>query len=159
MDRQTPEPSPPAVARPAPSLRLKDTHGQHLALQRLRADPAAGALQQLPQPLDSHAAEPLLNLEMGAPSADTGSPSPCSRNSPRCGCAGTLPGRTWPPRRNARLHHGTWMQWEERGLLSPNGGGAAKRSEGRRGRRKPPNVPPNDASPTHTPRACKTHAN
>lgn len=148
----------------APALRLKDTHGQHLALQRLRADPAAGALQQLPQPLDSHAAGPLLNLETGAPSAGAGtgrpaplqrSPSPCSRNSPRRGRAGTLPGRTWPPSRNARLHRGTGMQWEERGHFSP-------KSEERRGRRKPPNVPPGalDApTPPPHPRTCKTHAN
>lgn len=33
---------------------VKDTHSQHLALQRLRADSAARALQQLPKPLNSH---------------------------------------------------------------------------------------------------------
>lgn len=35
---------------------MKDTHGKDLALQRFRADLPPGALQQLPEPLDSHEA-------------------------------------------------------------------------------------------------------
>lgn len=51
-----------AGAHPALRAAFKDTHGQHLALQRLRADLAARALQQLPQPLHSHGAGALSRL-------------------------------------------------------------------------------------------------
>lgn len=56
--------SPPAQ----PRRRGKDTHGEDLPLQRLRADRPPGALQQLPEPLHTH--------EAGTRSAGRASPAP-----------------------------------------------------------------------------------
>lgn len=52
-----PEGAPPRrQSAPRPRRLVKDTHGQDLPFQRLRADLPARALQQLPEALDSHEA-------------------------------------------------------------------------------------------------------
>lgn len=103
-----------ASLHPKHRSRVKDTHGEDLPFQRLRADLAPRALQQLPEPLNSHGCPRSATRGRGRgrlliPILQPAAPPPLTTG--RAPPAPTL--ERWKIIKSQRFSKGSWHQREQ----------------------------------------------